>query len=58
METKVALNVRNIPLKLRRQYKAACDLKGITMKDDLLNYMAGCAETITVQAPKKDKHGQ
>src|SRR6056297_1230552 len=34
--------IENIPSELRRNYKAFCTLKDMTMKEDLMTYMNAC----------------
>ena len=50
--------IEKIPEEVHRGFKAMCYAKGSDMRTELVNFMSGCAETVTVQAPKKDKHGQ
>ena len=54
----IAINIKNLDVNLRNQYKSICARKGITMTDDLKNYIKWAVEnnkTIDEVEVKKTK---
>ena len=36
---KVAVNVRGVPRGVRQRFRARCDLKGVTMREEIIAFM-------------------
>lgn len=52
---KAVIFIKNVPRKLKNQFKACCASEGTSMTQELIRYMRGYTRVVRLQKEEKDE---